>query len=450
MTGGDARPGTGPGPARSRAAAALLVAGVAAGGRSLDDLLAGDPDEGAARGLKRSLAYGTLRWHFRLLAILRWLADRPPEQLPPPLLALIEVGLFQLLSGETPPHAAVAETVEAARELGHARAAGFVNAVLRRFQREREAILAAVDADPAARTAHPRWLVEALRRDRPAQAESILEAGNVHPPLWLRVNRRRWTLEEAGQALEAAGFAVTRHALAPDALRVDPPADVRALPGFAEGRLSVQDPAAQLAVELLGPRSGERILDACAAPGGKACHVLERVDGSCELTALDVSEERLGRVRDSLARLGLDAGVRKGDAAAPGTWWDGRPYDRILLDVPCSATGVIRRHPDIKLLRRAGDIPAMARRQSALLEASWELLAPGGTLLYTSCSVLRAENEEVVGRFLAATAGARDDTPRRTAGWPPRPAPVDGPGYPLLPGQADTDGFYYACLLKSP
>ena len=442
--------GTLSGPTRPRAAAALLVAGVAAGGRTLDDLLAGDADEGSARGLKRSLAYGTLRWHFRLLAILRRLADRPPEQLPPPLLALVEVGLFQLLSGETPPHAAVAETVEAARELGHARAAGFVNAVLRRFQREREAILAAVDADLAARTAHPRWLVEALQRDRPAQAESVLEAGNVHPPLWLRVNRRRWTPEAAAGALEAAGFAVTRHALAPDALRVDPPADVHALPGFAEGRLSVQDPAAQLAVELLGPRAGERILDACAAPGGKTCHVLERVEGGCELTALDSSQERLGRVRDSLARLGLDAEVRQGDAAAPGTWWDGRPYDRILLDVPCSATGVIRRHPDIKLLRRARDIPALARRQSALLQATWELLAPGGTLLYTSCSVLRAENEEVVGRFLVGTPGARDDTPRRTAGWPSRPPPAEGPGYALMPGEADADGFYYACLLKSP
>jgi 16S rRNA (cytosine967-C5)-methyltransferase len=439
-----------PGPAHTRAAAALLVAGVVAGGRSLDDLLAGDPDQGAARGLKRSLAYGTLRWHYRLLAILRRLADRPPERLPPPLLALVEIGLFQLLSGETPPHAAVAETVEAARALGHARAAGFVNAVLRRFQREREAVLIEVDADLAARTAHPRWLVEALGRDRPGHVVSILEASNVHPPMWLRVNRRRWTLGDAGLALEAAGYAVSRHVLAPDALRIDPPADVRVLPGFAEGRLSVQDPAAQLAVELLGPRAGERVLDACAAPGGKACHVLERVDGQCRLTALDVSPERLGRVREGLARLGLEAEVRAGDATSPAGWWDGRPYDRILLDVPCSATGVIRRHPDIKLLRRAGDIAPLACRQAAMLESAWALLAPGGTLLYTSCSVLRAENEEVVGRFLAATPGARDDTRMRVAGWPARPAPADGPGYLLLPGQADTDGFYYACLLKSP
>ena len=439
----------GPSPAQIRAAAAELVAGVATDGRSLDELLAGDADEGAARGLKRSLAYGTLRWHFRLVEILRGLADRPPEQLPPRLRALIEVGLYQLMSGATALHAAVAETVNAARELGFARAAGFVNAVLRRFQREREALLPVLDADLAVRTAHPRWLVEALRREHGAAAEAILEANNAHPPMWLRLNRRRWSLAEATVALEAGGWQVHPHALAPDALQIEPPADVRQLPGFADGRISVQDAAAQLAVELLGPRAGERILDACAAPGGKTCHVLERVDGPCELTALDVSEARLARVRDSLARLGLAADVRVGDAGEPGTWWDGRPYDRILLDVPCSATGVIRRHPDIKLLRRAGDIPALARRQGRLLAAAWHLLAPGGTLLYTSCSVLKAENQSVVGAFLAATAQARDKTPVLTADWPPRPSAA-GPGYAILPGDTDMDGFYYACLRKLP
>ena len=437
-----------PSPAQIRAAAAGLVAGVAADGRSLDDLLAGDPDQGAARGLKRSLAYGTLRWHFRLDAILGGLADRPPDQLPPRLRALLEVGLYQLCSGETAPHAAVAETVNAARELGFDRAAGFVNAVLRRFQREREALLATIDADPALRTAHPRWFVEALRREHGAAAEAILEANNAHPPMWLRVNRRRWDLAGATAALEASGAQVYRHPLAPDALRIEPPCDVRTLPGFAEGRVSVQDAAAQLSVELLRPQAGERILDACAAPGGKACHVLERVDGPCELVALDVSEPRLERVRESLARLGLTADLRVGDAGEPGAWWDGRPYDRILLDVPCSATGVIRRHPDIKLLRRARDIPALARRQARLLAAAWGVLAPGGTLLYTSCSVLREENAAVVGQFLAATPGARDETPRLTAGWPGRAA-GSGPGYAVLPGEADMDGFYFACLQKA-
>jgi len=436
-----------PSPAQIRAAAASLVAATLHEGRSLDELLANDPDQGSARGLKRSLVYGTLRWHFRLAEILRRLAERPPENLPPTLRALVEVGLFQLLAGETAPHAAVAETVSAARELGHVRAAGFVNAVLRRFQRERDVLLAAVDSDLAARTAHPRWLVEQLLRERPTEAVAILEANNEHPPMWLRVNRRRWSVAECTAELERAGWQVHRHPIAPDALRIEPAADVRALPGFVEGRVSVQDAAAQLVVELLAPQAGERVLDACAAPGGKACHVLERLDGRCELTALDISEARLGRVRDSLVRLGLDADVRVGDAGEPASWWDGRPYDRILLDVPCSATGVIRRHPDIKVLRRAQDIPALARRQAQLLHAAWGLLAPGGTLLYTSCSVLRAENEAVIGAFLAATPAAVDRTPEGTRQWPPRPGGPQ-PGYLVRPGEAGMDGFYYACLTR--
>jgi 16S rRNA (cytosine967-C5)-methyltransferase len=369
--------------------------------------------------------------------------------MPPTLRALIEVGLFQLLSGETAAHAAVAETVNAARELGHPRAAGFVNALLRRFQRDGDALLAAVDADLAVRTAHPRWLVERLLRERPDDAVAILEANNDHPPMWLRVNRRQWTVEECAAQLRAAGWQVETHALAPDALRIEPAADVRTLPGFAEGKLSVQDAAAQLAVELLAPCVGQRILDACAAPGGKTCHVLERLGGRCDLTALDVSETRLGRVRDSLARLGLQADVRTGDAGDPAAWWDGRPYDRILLDVPCSATGVIRRHPDIKVLRRAGDIPALARRQAQLLRSVWALVAPAGTLLYTSCSVLREENEAVVGEFLAATPGAADRTPDATRHWPAR-LHRSGPGYLVRPGEAGMDGFYYACITRRP
>jgi 16S rRNA (cytosine967-C5)-methyltransferase len=438
-----------PSPALIRAAAASLVAQVVDGGRSLDELLARDPDEGSARGLKRSLVYGTVRWHYRLVEVLRRLADRPPEQLPPPLRALVEVGLFQMVSGETPPHAAVAETVSAARALGHARAAGFVNALLRRFQREGAAVLESLDADLAVRTAHPRWLVDALLRERPAAATTVLEANNAHPPLWLRVNRRRWSVAECEAALTGAGWQVERHPLAPDAIRIEPAADVRLLPGFADGGLSVQDAAAQLAVELLQPRAGERILDACAAPGGKTCHLLERLDGRCEVTALDVSDARLSRVRENLERLGLAADVRAGDAETPATWWDGRPFDRILLDVPCSATGVIRRHPDIKVLRRARDIPQLARRQAALLRASWGLLAPGGTLLYTSCSILRAENEGVVGPFLAATPEASDVTAGLTRGWP-QSAGASGPGHQVLTGEAGMDGFYYACLVRRP
>jgi len=430
-----------------RAAAARIVAETVDHGRSLDELLAADTEEGSARGLKRSLCYGTLRWHGRLLAVLQALAERPPERLQPQLRALLEIGLYQLASGEVAEHAAVSETVSAVRALGLPKAAGFVNALLRRFQREKEAILHAVDRDLALRTAHPRWFVAALKRQRADALEEVLEANNRHPPMWLRVNRLRTTLEEASTALEAAGLKVTRHPFAPDALRVEPPVDIRALPGFAEGRVSVQDAAAQLAAELLAPEPGERVLDACAAPGGKTCHLLERAAGRLDLTALDVSESRLRRVRENLERLGLQARLVSGDAGEPGRWWDGRPFDRILLDVPCSGTGVIRRHPDIKVLRRARDIPALARRQRDLLEAAWGLLRPDGLLLYTSCSVLEEENQRVVEGFLARHPDALDCTPRLTAGWPARPTGT-GPGYPILPGEADMDGFYFACLRK--
>ncbi len=441
---------TRPGPAEIRAAAARIVAEVIDRGRSLDDALAGEDDtEGSARGLKRSLCYGTLRWHFRLLATLKALTDRPPEQLDPRLRALLEIGLLQLIAAETPPHAAVSETVSAARVLGFEKAAGFVNAILRRFQREQADILHAVDRDLALRTAHPRWLVEALRRDRGGNAAySALDANNAHPPLWLRVNRMRGDVERSIAELAAAGFSAERHSCAPDALVVTPPADVRALPGFVEGRLSVQDAAAQLVVELLDPQLGERILDACAAPGGKTCHVLERTGARAEVTALDVAAGRLVRIQENLDRLGLQANLRAGDLAQPAAWWDQRPFDRVLLDVPCSATGVIRRHPDIKVLRRARDVPALAKRQLELLTAGWSVLKPGGRLLYTSCSVLAAENEAVVGKFLERTPAARDRTPELTRNWPARPD-GHGPGYQVLPGEAGMDGFYYACLDKA-
>jgi 16S rRNA (cytosine967-C5)-methyltransferase len=434
--------------AQIRADAARIVAEVTDRGRSLDELLAVETDEGSARGLKRSLCYGALRWHFRLAAIVKALAGRPPEKLQPSLRALIEVGLYQLVSGDVAEHAAVSETVSATRALGLPKAAGFVNALLRRFQREREAVLYAVDRDLSVRTAHPRWLVDALRHERPDILEAVLDENNQHPPLWLRVNRMRATVADVQRDLEAAGYQAEPHPFAPDALRVTPPADVRTLPGFEAGRFSVQDAAAQLAVELLTIEKGQRILDACAAPGGKTCHLLERAGGEVDVTALDVSESRLERVRQNLDRLGLAAHLVAGDAAAPETWWDGRPYDHVLLDVPCSATGVIRRHPDIKILRRQKDIPALAQRQRALLSSAWGLLRPGGTLLYTSCSVLMAENSRTVAGFLARHPEARDQTPLLTAAWPAR-LPGEGPGYQVMPGEAAMDGFYFACLRNS-
>jgi 16S rRNA (cytosine967-C5)-methyltransferase len=433
--------------AGTRASAARIVSATIDRGRSLDESLAADTAEGSARGLTRSLCYGTLRWHFRLIEILRRLCERPPEGLAPELRAILEIGLFQLLSGGVAEHAAVSETVNASRALGFTRASGFVNAVLRRFQRERDAVLADVDRDLAARTAHPRWFVDALGRECPEQREGILDANNAHPPMWLRVNRMRGDVGRCQAELEEAGWQVVRHAFARDALRIHPPADVHSLPGFAEGRLSVQDAAAELAVELLDPQPRERILDACAAPGGKTGHVLECVGGQAEVVALDVSAARLGRVRDNLARLGVHARVTEGDVTQPAGWWDGQPFDRVLLDVPCSATGVIRRHPDIKVLRRARDIPALAKRQAAMLRSAWRLVRPGGTLLYTSCSALDAENGGQVSAFLESSREAQDVTGERAPGWPAR-GPGAGPGYRVHAGETDVDGFYYACLLK--
>jgi 16S rRNA (cytosine967-C5)-methyltransferase len=434
-------------PAAIRASAARVVSAVVDRGRSLDELLAADPLTGSARGLLRALCYGTLRWHWRLVPLLEPLAERPFARLAPELRALLEMGAWQLVHGGVAPHAAIAETVEAARVLGQPRAAGFVNAILRRLQREQAELAERVDRDLAQRHAHPRWLVERLRRDWPEQLAQILTANNVQAPLWLRVNRLRTTAAVARERLIEAGLAVEGHPLAPQALCVVPAVEVHALPGFDAGELSVQDPSAQLAVELLGARPGERVLDACAAPGGKTCHLQESCDGRLRLLALDVAEARLHRIHDNLQRLGLQADVRAGDAAEPADWWDGNPFDRILLDVPCSATGVIRRHPDIKLLRRPGDIPALVRRQGRLLDALWPLLRPGGRLLYTSCSVLKAENADVVSAFLARKSEAVDRTPELTRGWPPSAAP-DTPGYTLLPGHMDGDGFYYACLDK--
>jgi 16S rRNA (cytosine967-C5)-methyltransferase len=375
--------------------------------------------------------------------------DGPPARQPAAALrALLEIGLQQLIAGETPPHAAVSETVSAARVLGFEKAAGFVNAILRRFQREQADILHAVDRDLALRTAHPRWIVEALRKERGGNHPyEVLDANNAHPPLWLRANRMRTDLATSIAGLEAGGFKAERHPWAPDAILVTPPTDVRALPGFIDGSLSVQDAAAQLAVDLLDPQPGERILDACAAPGGKTCHVLERTGGNVDLTALDTSASRLVRVQENLDRLGLRARLVTGDIAKAADWWDGQLYDRILLDVPCSATGVIRRHPDIKVLRRARDVPTLAKRQGELLIAAWALVKPGGRLLYTSCSFLAAENEKVVANFLKRTPGAVDLTPGLTSTWPARP-PDTGPGYQVLPGEAAMDGFYYACLSK--
>lgn len=435
-------------PSEIRARAARIVAQVTEQGSSLDALLDQGAETPQERGLLRSLCYGTLRWHIRLNAMLELLSTRPPQSLDAEVRALTVVGLFQLLQTDIAPHAAVAETVEAARVLKHPKATGFLNAILRRCQREAQSLSDRIDADTAFRTAHPTWLVDALRQDWPEDYAAILDANNAHPPFWLRVNTRRISREAYRERLASAGMAATPSPFAPEALLLSQAVDVHALPGFADGLVSVQDAAAQLAAHLLAPQSGQRVLDACAAPGGKTCHLLELHDDLEELLAIDHSSSRLRRVHANLARLNLSATVLEADANETAEWWDGRPFDRILLDAPCSATGVIRRHPDIKLLRRREDIATLSARQAQLLTALWPLLAPHGRLLYASCSVLKAENAAVVGAFLSDHSDARDVTASAASelGLPSR----SGPGIPLKTGEDGMDGFYYACLVKTP
>lgn len=434
-------------PAEIRAQAALLLMQVADDGRSLDALLENRSDAPQERGLLRSLSYGSVRWYYRLLEVLTLLSSQPPKELQPEVRALALVGLYQLLHTDIAAHAAVAETVEAARTLKLNRATGFLNAILRRCQRESEAITAAADASLAVRSAHPQWLVTQLQHDWPNDIDAILQANNQHPPFWLRVNTQRIARDAYREQLAAQGLSAEISVHAPEALLLPQAVDVQSLPGFSAGWVSIQDAAAQLAAHLMATQPGERILDACAAPGGKTCHMLELQPGLKEMVAIDVSAPRLRRVHGNLKRLGQEATLMTGDAADPDSWWNGRMFDRILLDVPCSATGVIRRHPDIKLLRRASDIVNLAARQSQLLDAIWPLLKPGGRLVYASCSALRAENEHNITEFLAQHSDARDVTAAaaRQLGF----SHDESTGLAINAGQGGMDGFYYACLHKA-
>jgi 16S rRNA (cytosine967-C5)-methyltransferase len=437
-------------PAEIRAQAALLLMQVADEGRSLDALLENRSDAPQERGLLRSLSYGSVRWYWRLLEVLTRLCSQPPKDLQPEVRALALVGLYQLLHTDIAAHAAVAETVEAARSLNLNRATGLLNAILRRCQREADAITSSVDASLAARTAHPQWLVSQLQQDWPDQAESILMANNEHPPFWLRVNTRHLTRDKYRDLLTAQGIQAEISNHAPEALLLPHAVEVTSLPGFSDGWVSVQDAAAQLAAHLVAAAAGQRVLDACAAPGGKTCHMLELQSQLKEMVAIDISAPRLRRVYGNLKRLGLEATLMTGDAGDPDSWWNGRLFERILLDAPCSATGVIRRHPDIKLLRRASDIRNMADTQQQLLHTLWPMLAPGGRMVYASCSALKAENEQNILAFLAQHSDARDVTKQAMQGLGFTAAHVlSTTGLAIQAGQEGMDGFYYACLHKT-
>ena len=446
MRGAPANPG-----AQALAEAARAVAAVVRG-RSADEALAGS---GASlqRAAVRAIALGTMRWYLRLRPAVDALLSSPAT-LAREVHALLVTAAYQIEYSRDAPALVVSLAVDATRLLAQPRAAAVVNAVLRRFVREREALLPGADSDPAVRTAHPGWLVAALAKAWPDHVGRILEANNAHPPMVLRLNTRRRAPAEYLSDLAAAGL---RGSLmdwisagsGSAAVALERPVPVGSLPGFKEGWVSVQDAGAQLAPLLLDAQPGMRVLDACAAPGSKTSHLLEAAAGPLEVTAVDIDAGRLGRIAENLERLGLTARLVAADVRDPGAFWDGRPYERILVDAPCSGTGVIRRHPDIKLLRRAEDVAAFARTQLEILRAAFGMLAPGGRLVYATCSVLPAENEAVAARFLEEQPQASPASMPRGEGLAPGGIPA-GVGTQLLcGGAAGSDGFYYACLEKT-
>jgi len=393
------------------------------------------------RALLSNLLHEGARWWLRFDAALDGLLERPLREREPQVHALAVLGLVQLDVLHLPEYAAVAATVDAARALRKPKFAGLINALLRRWLRERENLTARLDADPVTRSAHPSWLLDALRADWPEAVDAIVTANNMQAPLWLRINRRRARRDDLLDRLKSVEIEARADGRLEHAVVLPNSTDVTRLPGYAEGEFSVQDGAAQFAAALLGLADGQRVLDACAAPGGKSAHILE--SANVQLTALDSDSRRLARIEENLTRLGVAAEVRAGDAGEPAGWWDGRAYDRILIDAPCSATGIVRRQPDIKLHRRDSDIPRLAAAQSRILDALWPLLARGGRLVYATCSVLADENARQISRLIDRCGDARlsADAPE---GWHRPPAG----GAQNLPGEGGMDGFYYAVLEK--
>jgi 16S rRNA (cytosine967-C5)-methyltransferase len=416
--------------ALSLATAARLVASVAQGKSLAAELERSARNAGEVqRAALLDLSHGTLRRYGRVQAIVRLLSRRGPSE--PLVEALLWCALYALESGRYSEYTVVDQAVRACALVERWNAKGYVNGLLRSFLRERTSVEARLAQEPAARYQHPVWWIERVRAAYPGSWEQVLAEGNSHPPMGLRVNLRRTSVEAFVSRLTAAGMAAER--LGDAALLLREPVPVARLPGFDAGEVSVQDAGAQRAARCLHLADGLRVLDACAAPGGKTAHILEAAQ--VVLTALDEDPARCARVQANLQRLGLAATVRTADCTRLSDWWDGAPFDRILADVPCSASGVVRRHPDIKWLRREQDLARFAARQTGMLEALWQVLAPNGKLLYVTCSVFPQENEEVVSGFVARSQGAR------------REPLADGLPAQGLP-DARRDGFFYALISK--
>lgn len=428
---------------KTRAQAALVMQQVLDHGHSLSAALPPAQDLVAPRdrALLQELCYGTLRWLPRLDAAVGEMMDKPLKNKSRVFHYLLLVGLYQLIYTRIPPHAAVAETVNATKLLKGQALRGLINGVLRNFQRSAEVILMRVDRNPSVRLGHPEWLTKRLRQAYPEQWEAILDANNQRPPMWIRNNGSRQSRYAMLARMAEADLEASAGSEGDQSILLARPCDVAKLPGFEAGDCSVQDGAAQQAATLLDPQPGEWVLDACAAPGGKTAHLLERQPALAGVVAVDADGERLKRVQQNLDRIGLQAQLIHGDASAPDQWWQGPQFDRILLDAPCSATGVIRRHPDIKWLRRDQDIRELAQLQRQILGALWPKLKSGGTLLYATCSVLPDENRDQIRAFLAATPDATL-VPLHTGDTPQMP------GRQFLPGEGEMDGFYYAKLKK--
>ena len=435
--------------ADARSLAAYAVARVLREGVTLDialhDALCSAP--AALAPAVRSLSYGAVRGYYRHEALLGRLLSQPVRSLDFLVRALLSVALFELEDARTPEYAVVDAAVKTAKATDAARAGGLINAVLRRYLRERKALDAEIARSPASRHASPVWLADLLRADWPVRWTQLLAAGERQAPMWLRVDGRRTTAQEYVERLREADIGARLETRVAHALALDSPCDVHDLPGFAEGIVSVQDLGAQCVAFPLGLAPGQRVLDACAAPGGKTALIAEREPQLAELVAVDVDPQRLVRVRENLQRGALHAKVICADAALPDTWWDGLPFDRILLDAPCSALGVIRRHPDIRLRKSPAEIDRLPLLQARLLAAAWPLLARGGRLVYATCTLTRSENREVVAAFLRGTPDARSLPASDWQGWPGF-GEDDGVGRQILPGEAGADGFYYAALTK--
>ena len=425
-----------------RAAAAQVLATVTGSGASLERALATVENQVRARdrALLRELCYGSLRWQVQLAALIKSLLQKPLKARDSDIEQLLIVGAYQLLHTRIPAHAAIASAVEASRHLQKNWAAGLLNAVLRKLQREHAQCSARLSNWQ--RDAHPQWLWKKIHAAWPAQSDVIFATNNHYPPMCLRVNQQRAQRDDYLQRLQQGGIAATACAFSAEGIRLANACDVESLPGFGAGDVSVQDESAQLAAHLLDAQPQQRVLDACCAPGGKTGHVLE-LQPSAQMWALDVAEPRLRRVAANLERLQLRAKIIAGDALTPASWWDGVAFDRILLDAPCSGTGVIRRHPDIKLLRTAADIAQLAKLQTQLLQTLWPLLAPGGLLLYATCSIMPDENSSVVESFIAQQADAQSVPIAATWGI------AQPTGRQLLPTDRGGDGFYYALLRKA-